>query len=137
MVVDQSLMQDLVLEAVSIASVELMVELVDLLSTKNMYCYEVAEFAVIASTSSRDVNLSLAVLNLWVKRKNYKTYSPLDVVAISLEASAAPCTKSPFSRQARNVSSLAETAIYVAAVDKFSDVLKTILAWVAENREEV
>ena len=39
--------------------------------------------------------------------------------------------------QARNVSSLAETAIYVATVDKFSDVLKTILAWVAENREEV
>ena len=42
LVVDQSLMQDLVLEAVSIASVELMVELVDLLSTKNMYCYEVS-----------------------------------------------------------------------------------------------
>ena len=42
MVVDQSLMQDLVLEAVSIASVDLMVELVDLLSTKNMYCYEVS-----------------------------------------------------------------------------------------------
>ena len=42
MVVDQSLMQDLVLEAVSIASVELMVELVDLISTKNMYCYEVS-----------------------------------------------------------------------------------------------
>ena len=39
--------------------------------------------------------------------------------------------------QARNVSSLAETAIYVATVDKFSDVLKTILAWVAENKEEV
>ena len=35
------------------------------------------------------------------------------------------------------MSSLAETAIYVATVDKFSDVLKTILAWVAENREEV
>ena len=42
LVVDQSLMQDLILEAVSIASVELMVELVDLLSTKNMYCYEVS-----------------------------------------------------------------------------------------------
>ena len=42
MVVDQNLMQDLVLEAVSIASVDLMVELVDLLSTKNMYCYEVS-----------------------------------------------------------------------------------------------
>ena len=39
--------------------------------------------------------------------------------------------------QTRNVSSLAETAIYVATVDKFSDVLKTILAWVAENKEEV
>ena len=35
------------------------------------------------------------------------------------------------------MSSLAETAIYVATVDKFSDVLKTILAWVAENKEEV
>ena len=35
------------------------------------------------------------------------------------------------------MSSLAETAIYVATVDKFSDVLKTILAWVAENRAEV
>ena len=34
------------------------------------------------------------------------------------------------------MSSLAETAIYVATVDKFSDVLKTILAWVAENKEE-
>ena len=63
--------------------------------------FQVAEFAVIASTSSRDVNLSLAVLNLWVKRKNYKTYSPLDVVAISLEASAAP-SKSSFSRQVNN-----------------------------------
>ena len=39
--------------------------------------------------------------------------------------------------QARNVSSLAETVIYVATVDKFSDVLKTVLAWVAENRDEV
>ena len=67
--------------------------------SKNSSYFQVAEFAVIASTSSRDANLSLAVLNLWVKRKNYKTYSPLDVVAISLEASAAPCTKSPFSRQ--------------------------------------
>ena len=56
------------------------------------------EFAVIASTSSRDVSLSLAVLNLWVKRNNYKVYSPLDVVAISLEASAVP-SKSHCSRQ--------------------------------------
>ena len=55
---------------------------------------------MIASTSSRDANLSLAILNLWVKRNSYKTYSPLDVVAISLEASAAPSApKSPFSRQ--------------------------------------
>ena len=67
-------------------------------SSKNSSSFQVAEFAVIASTSSRDANLSLAVLNLWVKRKNYKTYSPLDVVAISLEASAAP-SKSSFSRQ--------------------------------------
>ena len=42
LVVDQNLMQDLVLEAVSIANVDLMVELVDLLSTNNMYCYEVS-----------------------------------------------------------------------------------------------
>ena len=58
------------------------------------------EFAVIASTSSRDVSLSLAVLNLWVKRNNYKVYSPLDVVAISLEASAVP-SKSHCSRQVK------------------------------------
>ena len=33
--------------------------------------------------------------------------------------------------------SLAETAIYVATVDKYSDVLKNILGWVAINKEEV
>ena len=68
--------------------------------SKNSSLFQVAEFAVIASTSSRDANLSLAVLNLWVKRNSYKTYSPLEVVAISLEASAAPSApKCPFSRQ--------------------------------------
>ena len=68
--------------------------------SKSTSLFQVAEFAVIASTSSRDANLSLAILNLWVKRNSYKTYSPLDVVAISLEASAAPsAAKSPFSRQ--------------------------------------
>ena len=39
--------------------------------------------------------------------------------------------------QARNISTLAETAIYVATVDKYSDVLRAILAWVAENKDEV
>ena len=68
--------------------------------SKNSSLFQVAEFAVIASTSSRDANLSLAILNLWVKRNSYKTYSPLEVVAISLEASAAPSApKCPFSRQ--------------------------------------
>ena len=32
---------------------------------------------------------------------------------------------------------MAETAIYVATVDKYSDVLRAILAWVAENKDEV
>ena len=51
---------------------------------------QVGEFAVMVSTSSRDVQLTIAVLDLWRMRKSYKVYSPLDVVAISVEASAAP-----------------------------------------------
>ena len=69
-------------------------------ATWSTHLLQVGEFAVIASTSSRDVSLSLAVLNLWVKRNNYKVYSPLDVVAISLEASAVP-SKSHCSRQVK------------------------------------
>ena len=46
-------------------------------------------------TSSRDVQLCLAILNLWLVNRSYKIYSPLDVVAISVEASAAP-TKNVF-----------------------------------------
>ena len=38
--------------------------------------------------------------------------------------------------QVRNVSTLAETAIYVATVDKYSDVLKSILEWVARNSDQ-
>ena len=37
----------------------------------------------------------------------------------------------------RNTAWLAETAIYVATVDKLSDVLKAILDWVKENRGQV
>ena len=37
----------------------------------------------------------------------------------------------------RNTAWLAETAIYVATVDKLSDILKAILDWVKENREHV
>ena len=59
---------------------------------------QVGEFAVMVSTSSRDVQLTIAVLDLWRMRKSYKVYSPLDVVAISLEASAAP-SKHPFNKQ--------------------------------------
>ena len=39
--------------------------------------------------------------------------------------------------QVRNTAWLAETAIYVATVDKLSDVLKAILDWVKENRGQV
>ena len=39
--------------------------------------------------------------------------------------------------QVRNTAWLAETAIYVATVDKLSDILKAILDWVKENREHV
>ena len=56
---------------------------------------QVGEFAVVVSTSSRDWQLCLAVLNLWREHRSYKVYSPLDVVAISVEASAAP-TKNVF-----------------------------------------
>ena len=122
---------------------------------------------MIVSTSSRDVQLTLGILDLWVERHSYKSYSPLDVVAISLEASSAPsrpvgpshfygqvnkqdyqtiifaeifsdCHAQIFSLfQLRNISTLAETAIYVATVDKYSEVLRSILSWVAENRDNV
>jgi len=135
---EQNLMQDLIIEAVGLANKELLVELVDLLASNNVYSYEVGEFAVIVSTSSRDSQLAIAILDLWVERKSYKTYSPLDVVAISLEASTVPSNKRSFTyKPPRNCSSLAETAIYVATVDKYSDVLKNILGWVAINKEEV
>ena len=39
--------------------------------------------------------------------------------------------------QVRNTAWLAETAIYVATVDKLSDVLRAILDWVKENRGQV
>ena len=58
-------------------------------------CAQVGEFAIVVSTSSRDVQLCLAVLGLWLENRSYKVYSPLDVVAISVEASAAP-TKNIF-----------------------------------------
>ena len=47
---------------------------------------------MVVSASSRDCQLCLAILNLWVENRSYKVYSPLDVVAISVEASAAPTT---------------------------------------------
>ena len=37
----------------------------------------------------------------------------------------------------RNTAWLAETAIYVATVDRVSEVLKAILDWVKENKDEV
>ena len=114
---------------------------------------------MIVSTSSRDVQLTLGILDLWVERHSYKSYSPLDVVAISLEASSAPSrpvgpshfygqvNKQDYQTiifaeifslfQLRNISTLAETAIYVATVDKYSEVLRSILSWVAENRDNV
>ena len=39
--------------------------------------------------------------------------------------------------QVRNISTLAETAIYVATVEKYTEVLREILNWVAENKDEV
>ena len=39
--------------------------------------------------------------------------------------------------QVRNLSTLAETAIYVATVEKYTEVLREILNWVAENKDEV
>ena len=39
--------------------------------------------------------------------------------------------------QVRNISTLAETAIYVATVEKYTEFLREILNWVAENKEEV
>ena len=63
---------------------------------------QVGEFAVVVSTSSRDCQLCLAILNLWVEHRSYKVYSPLDVVAISVEASAAP-TKNVFKPVRENI----------------------------------
>ena len=40
--VDQNLMQDLVVESVGLANKELLVELVDLFATENLYSYEVS-----------------------------------------------------------------------------------------------
>ena len=62
---------------------------------KSISLKQVGEFACVVCTSSRDVQLCLAILNLWLVNRSYKIYSPLDVVAISVEASAAP-TKNVF-----------------------------------------
>ena len=62
---------------------------------KTISLKQVGEFACVVSTSSRDSQLCLAILNLWLLNRSYKIYSPLDVVAISVEASAAP-TKNVF-----------------------------------------
>ena len=42
------------------------------------------------ATASRDIQLVLAILALWRENRSYQTYSPLDVVALSVQASATP-----------------------------------------------
>jgi len=64
---NQILMQDLVIEAVGLGNKEILLEIVDLLASDNLYAYEVGEFAVVVSASSRDCQLCLAILNLWVE----------------------------------------------------------------------
>ena len=52
--------------------------------------FQVGEFAVVVATAACDTQLVVAILDLWLKNSAYQVYSPLDVVALSVQASATP-----------------------------------------------
>ena len=51
---------------------------------------KVGEFATVVATAARDTQLVVAILDLWLTSGSYQVYSPLDVVALSVQASATP-----------------------------------------------
>jgi len=132
---DLPFLQAVISEAIGLANKEMVTAVVDLFACNNQQAYQVGEFAIVVATAACDTQLVVAILDLWLANRAYQVYSPLDVVALSVQASATP---SRFAyKSVRNTAWLAETAIYVATVDKLSDILKAILDWVKENREHV
>jgi len=132
---DLPFMQALISEAIGLANCEMLTTVVDLFACNNQHAYQVGEYATVVATAARDTQLVVAILDLWLANRSYQVYSPLDVVALSVQASATPSRLAY--KTVRNTAWLAETAIYVATVDKLSDVLRAILDWVKENREQV
>jgi len=132
---DLTFTQAVIAEAVSLGNKDMVTAVVDLFAYNNQSAHKVGEFSVVVATASRDIQLVLAILDLWLENRSYQVYSPLDVVALSVQASATPSRLAY--KTVRNTGWLVETAIYVATVDKLSDVLRAILDWVKENRDLV
>jgi len=132
---DLPFMQAIIGEAIGLGNPEMVTSVVDLFANRNQNAYQVGEFACVVATSCGETSLVLAILDLWLANNSYQIYSPLDLVAISVQASASPSRLAY--KTVRNTAWLAETAIFVATVDKLSEVLRAILEWVEENKERV
>lgn len=152
--------QDVITEAVRLGYTEMVVAVVTLLAAGSTMAYRVGEYAVVVSTSSRDSQLVIELLELWLENHGFQVSphsshlspngssvlpacscpgtpqvpsSTLDVVALTVNATAKPHKLSY--KKEMNTRTLAETAIYVATVDRLGEVLKVLLDWVKENRE--
>jgi len=157
-----SFSQDIITEAVRLGCNEMVVAVVTLLAAGSSMAYRVGEFAVVVATSSRDSQLVIDILELWLQNKGFQEpdqgskpkpnntsvlpscscpttpkvpNSTLEIVAMTVTATATPHTPKVYYKKEMNTCTLAETAIYVATVDKLGEVLKVLLDWVKENRE--
>jgi len=126
--------QDVITESVRLGNSDVVLALVTLLASGSNDAYRVGEFAIVVATSSRDTQLVLSLLDLWLENNGFQVSTAFEVVAIAVCASANPHTK-PSYKKNRNTSGLADTAIYVATVDRLGEVLKAILDWLATHRD--
>jgi len=129
--------QTAIVEAVKLGNADMVTALVVLFATNSANPYQVGEFATIVSTSSRDSQLVIAILNLWLEKHSFEQVTGMEVIALAVQASARPHTNSKLATERRNTCGLAETALYVATVERLPEMLKTLLEWAKGHSELV
>jgi len=134
---DWPFVQAILKEAIQTGNTELVKSLVALLCLGNIQAYQIGEFCVVVATSIQDTQMVMGVLDTWLQHDGFRIHSPLDVVAIAIQATGQPTKRSKLDFQFTEMKELVGTTIYAATVEKNSEILRTVLEWYHDNKAKV
>ncbi|XP_023347418.1 uncharacterized protein LOC111716208 [Eurytemora carolleeae] len=134
---DWPFVETCVKEAIETGDWELVKALLLTFCHENSEAFQVGEFAIVVSTSLKNKSMMTNILEFWFENNSFQIFTPLDVVAIAIQASGPIKSRKHSVLETKTITHLIETAIYVATVDKSHEVLKHALQWYRDNKPKV